>query len=102
MSLFDPSRNVSSQASVRIQCRSLKLATYQYTLQFLTTTQHGNVDALSRLLLPETLDTVPLPGELFLLIDHLAEGPIIAAQLIAWTAKAPLLTEVLYQKWLTT
>ena len=68
---------------------------YQYTLQFRPTAQHGNADALSTLRLQETLDTVPLPGELVLLIDHLAEGPITAAQLKAWTAKDPLLTKVL-------
>ena len=56
---------------------------YQYKLQFCPTAQHGNVDALSTLPLPETLDTVPHPGELILLIDHLAEGPITAAQLKA-------------------
>ena len=56
---------------------------YQYKLQFCPTAQHANVDALSRLPLPETLDTVPHPGELILLIDHLAEGPITAAQLKA-------------------
>ena len=90
-----PSSNVSPQASGRIQRWSLKLAMYQYTLQFCPTTQHGNANALSRLPLPETLDTVPLPGELVLLIDHLAEGPIIAAQLKARIAKDPLLTKVL-------
>ena len=56
---------------------------YQYKLQFHPTAQHGNADALSTLPLPETLDTVPHPGELILLIDHLAEGPITAAQLKA-------------------
>lgn len=33
-SLFDPSRNVSPQASGRIQRWSLKLAMYHYTLKF--------------------------------------------------------------------
>ena len=90
-----PSSNVSPQASGRIQRWSLKLAMYQYTLQFCPTAQHVNANALSRLPLPETLDTVPLPGELVLLIDHLAEGPITTAQLKARIAKDPLLTKVL-------
>ena len=46
--------------------------------------------------MPDTLDTVPLPGELVLLVDHLADEPITAAQRKAWTAKYPLLTKVLY------
>ena len=68
MSLFDPGRNVSPQASGRIQRWSLKLAMYQYTLQFRPTAQHANADALSRLPLPEKPTSVPLPGELVLLI----------------------------------
>ena len=42
------------------------------------------------------LDTVPFPGELILLIDHLADGPIIAAQLKVLTDKDPLLMKVHY------
>ena len=62
----------------------LELATYEYVLHFHQMAQHDNADALSRLPLPETIDNVPLPGELIRLIDHLAEGPITAAQLKAW------------------
>ena len=47
MSLFDPTRSVSPQASGRIQRWSLKLAMYQYTLKFRPTAQHANADALS-------------------------------------------------------
>ena len=54
---------------------------YEYVLQFHQMVQHDNADALSRLPLPETIDTVSLPGELIRFIDHLAEGPITAAQL---------------------
>ena len=57
----------------------LKLAMYRYTLQFHPTAKHANADALSRLPLPEMPTSVPLPGELVLLIDHLAEPPITAA-----------------------
>ena len=96
MSLFDPSRNVSPQASGRIQHCSLKLFMYQYVLQFCPTAQHGNADALSRLPLPDILDTVPFLGKLVLLNDHLADGPITVAQLKALTAKYPFLTKVLY------
>ena len=69
---------------------------YQYILQFHPTTQHGNAHTLSRLPLLETLDTVPFPEELVLLINHVAEGSITVTQLKAWTAKDPLLAKVLY------
>ena len=81
ISLFDPSRNISPKASGRIQRWSLKLAMYQYTLKFRPTAQHANADALSRLPLPDKPDGVYLPGEFVLLVDHLAEAPITAAQL---------------------
>ena len=71
VSLFDPSSNVSPQASGRIQHWSLKLAMYQCTLNIHPTAQHANADALSRLPLPDKPDSVPLPGELVLLVDHL-------------------------------
>ena len=96
ISLFDPFRNISPQASGRIQCWSLKLAMYQYTLKFRPTAQHAKVDALSRLPLPEKRDNVPFPRERVLLIDHLAEAPITAAQLKAWTSKDYLLSKVLH------
>jgi len=95
MALFDPSRNVSPQASGRIQRWSLKLAMYQYTLKFCPNAQHSNAYALSRLPLPEMPENVPLPG-FVLPIDYLAEAPITAIQLKAWTAKDPLLTKVLH------
>ena len=57
---------------------------YEYVLQFHLMAQHDNADALSRLPLPETIDTVSLPGELIRFIDHLVKGPITAAQLKAW------------------
>ena len=96
MSLFDPGRNASPQASGRIQLWSLKLAMYQYTLQFRPIAQHANADTLSRLPLPEKPISVPLPGELVLLIDHLAEAPITATQLKAWTTRDKLLSKVLH------
>ena len=67
-----------------------------WSVTFRPTAQHANADALSRLPLPDKPDNVPLPGELVLLIDHLAEAPITAVQLKAWTAKDRLLSKVLH------
>ena len=50
---------------------------------------------MSRSPLLETPRNVPVPGEFVLLIDHLAEAPITAAQLKFFTAKDPLLAKVL-------
>ena len=43
----------------------LELAMYEYVLHFHQMAQHDNADALSRLPLPGTIDTVPLPGETY-------------------------------------
>ena len=99
ISLFDPSRNVSPQASGRIQCWSLKLARYQYSLKFRPTAPHANADALSRLPLSDKPDSIPLPGELVLLVDHLAGAPITAAELKVCTARDKQLSKVLRHGW---
>ena len=52
LSLFSAKRAIPFQASARIQRWALILAMYEYTLQFKSTTQHSNADALSRLPLP--------------------------------------------------
>ena len=46
--------------------------------------------------MPDMLDTVPLPKELILLIDYLADGLITTAKLKFWTAKDPLLMKVFH------
>ena len=95
MSQFDSNKPISSQVSGRIQRWALNLATYKYTSRFQPTNQHVNADAFSRLLLPEKPEHVPIPDEHVLLIEHLSEAPLSAAQLKIWTAKDPLLAQVL-------
>ena len=95
MSLFDSNKPISPQASGRIKRWALKLATYEYTLQFRPINEHANADALSRLPLPEKPEHLPVPAEHVLLIEHLSEAPLSAAQLKIWTAKDPLLPQVL-------
>ena len=45
--------------------------------------------------MPEKPEHVPVPAEHVLLIGHLSEAPLSAAQLKIWTAKDPLLAQVL-------
>ena len=99
LSLCNAFSNISPQAFGRIQRRSLMLSVYQYVVQFRPTAQHSNAGALSRLPLLDTLDTVSLPGELVLLVNHLVNGLITAAQLKAWTFSFDEST-LLDQKWL--
>ena len=47
--LFNPDKALPVLASGRIQRWAIFLMSYQYSIQFRSTTKHGNVDALSRL-----------------------------------------------------
>ena len=78
-SLLAGNKPVPVQASGRIQRWALTLTSFEYTLEFHSTSQHSNADALSRLPLPEAPSKVPTPAELVLLIQHLEEATITAA-----------------------
>ena len=82
------------QASGRIQRWALTLASSEYTLEFRSMSKHSNVDALSRLLLPEAPSKVPTLAELVLLIQHLEDTTITATQIQHWTLHNPVLSKV--------
>ena len=93
-SLLAGNKPVPVQASGRIQRWALTLAAFEYTLEFRTTSQHSNADALSRLPLPEAPADVPTPAELVLLIQHLEETTVTASQIRQWTLHDPVLSKV--------
>ena len=53
-----------------------------------------NADLLSRLLLPDMLREVLLPGETILLRKTLESSPVTASQIKTWTDRDPLLSNV--------
>jgi len=73
----------------------LQLAAYEYTITFHGTKLHGNVDALSWLLLPTAPIEVPFEPELVLLLQYLDESPVIVNDIHKWTRRDPLLAQVL-------
>ena len=93
-SLLAGNKPVPVQASGRIQRWALTLASFQYTLEFRSTSQHSNADALSRLPLSEAPSEVPTPAELVLLIQHLEEATVTANQIRNWTLHDPVLSKV--------
>ena len=56
---------------------------------------NGNADGLSRLPLPVMPDSVPLPGETILLMEHLEGTPVHSGHIKAWTKRDPVLSQVL-------
>ena len=92
--LFSATRPVPPLASARIQRWALTLGAYDYSLVYKPGRDHGNADTLSHLPLPESTGTVPVPGELVLLMDTLAYTPVNATQIRQWTARDPLVSQV--------
>ena len=54
-SILGPKKSVSAVAATRLQRWALLLAAYNYDIEFRSTKEHGNVDALSRLPLQDSL-----------------------------------------------
>ena len=54
-SILGPKKSVSAVAAARLQRWALLLAAYNYDIEFRSTKEHGNVDALSRLPLQDSL-----------------------------------------------
>ena len=93
--LFSESRPIPQLASARIQRWALTLSAYDYTIVYRPGTEMANADSLSRLPLPDTPVSVPLPGETILLMETLHTSPISSEQLKNWSARDPVLSRVL-------
>ena len=92
--LFSESRPVPSLASARIQRWALTLSAYNYVISHRAGTANSNADGLSRLPLPDIPTSIPLPGELVLLMDSLQDSPVSAVQMKQWTDHDPLLSRI--------
>lgn len=95
MSQLDEQRAIQAHDSARIQHWALTLSTYQNVWAFRTSTQNGNADAMSCLLLPGPAREPPIPAETVLLLDNLNALPVTASQIRTWTRRDPLLSCVL-------
>ena len=72
----------------------LTLGAYDYTIQYKPGTTHGNADVFSRLPLPHSPRTVPIPGETTLTLNMLESLPVTADQIQKWTPHDPTLSKV--------
>ena len=94
LTLLSEHKATSPQASARIRRWSLTLSTYEYTIVFRKTEDHGNADALSRLpltVVPAQSDT---PPEVVLLMETLEELTTTANNISSWTRRDPVLSSV--------
>ena len=95
LGLLKEGRSTSPQASARIKRWSLFLSSYEYKLVFRNTESHANADALSRLPLLEEPAESDTPPEIVLLVEHLEDSLVTAADIRKWTRKDPNLSKVL-------
>ena len=79
--LLSESKAVPAMASPQLQRWSLTLSGYEYTIHYRKGTDQAHADAFSCLPLPDHPDSVPVPTETVLLMEHLAFTPISAKQI---------------------
>ena len=60
-------------ASGRIMRWALTLSAYEYRIEYRPAGKMGNADGLSRLPVEEAPDVVPLPGDVVLMMETLAD-----------------------------
>ena len=82
--------------SQRIQRWTLMLAMYEYTIKHRPGKSNSNVDALSRLPLPDTPFNTQLLSEVILMLEQMDSLPITIAQIRTWTLRDPLLSQVFH------
>ena len=95
--LLNQSKAIPTLASARIQRWALTLATYQYKIVYKRGSEISNADGLSHLPLPaSSSQTIPVPSEHVLLLEHLSSGPVTATQIKTMTRQDKVLSRVLY------
>lgn len=93
--IFSESKGVPTMAASRIQRWALTLSAYEYSIAYRPGKDQAHADALSRLPLAEKPATVPVPGDLLLLKEHLGTvSPLTSQQIKSWTDKDPVLSRV--------
>ena len=90
--LLKPSNAVPTMGSGRMQRWAFLLSGYNYAISYKPGTQHSSADSLSRLPLPESPVSVPLPPETIHLMEQLDSSPVTSSQIKQWTEKDPLLS----------
>ena len=88
------SKPIPALASARIQCWALTLSAYNYCIQYKPGSANSNADVLSKLPLPESPSSVPVPGETIFLLETVHTSPLDATQIRSWTNKDPILAKV--------
>lgn len=95
LGLFTSNKPISALASGRIQRWALMLQAYSFDLVHRSGIILGTADALSRLPLESTNESVPIPGEWTNLVNFLDSAPVTARTIREHTRTDPQLSKVL-------
>ena len=92
--LFSEAKSILQVVSSLLKCWLLTLQAYEYNMKHKPGKQLANDDALSRLPLSKHPQTVPVPGDINLVLKHFNTTPSTATQIKPWTDKDLELSEV--------
>ena len=96
--LFNKTEGVFQQATQRFQQWALTLAAYEYNITYKADYKAGkanaNADGLSRLPFSEMPESVPVPGETVMLLEHLDQTLVNERHIWEWTRDDPALSGV--------
>lgn len=93
LGILGPRKPVPQVLSPRMMRWCVKLAAYDYELQFRAGKRHQNADALSRLPLLDSEDEPCPPGDV-LMIEALPASPLTAKKIASLTLQDPILSQV--------
>ena len=94
-SLFNEKKATPPMAAARIQRWALTLAAYNYSIEYKPGPEHANADALSRLPLPVSPPTIPLPAETVFAMELLNLTPVSVNEIRIGTRCDPILSQVI-------
>jgi hypothetical protein len=92
--LFNENKCIPQMASARIIRWAITLSAYQYSITYKKGSLNNCADALSRLPLPTTVKSTPIPRETIFLMNYLNSTPITGEEIRQWTSKDRVLSRV--------
>ena len=93
-SLFNEKKDIPTMAAAKIQRWALTLVAYDYSIDCKPGPEHANADALSRLPLPVSPPTTPLPAGTVFATEILNSTPVSVNEIRTGTRCDPILSQV--------
>ena len=95
LGLLHPKKATPLMASSRMQRRALTLLAYEYELLYRQGNEDGNADGFSRLPILGVPVSTYISRDIVHLLETINTSPVDAAKIKLWTARDPVLSQVL-------